>query len=285
VRPLEKLLLVLATTFALDAHAAITKTELAGHNLLQYPYFEYVRSTHFNTPPKVAIDPTRFPAIVGQTCDIYVVNHKTPSGWAADPTLVDLTPGGALTHTFVAGTIQMNSVSVVPTLVLSDDAGANLGVPYDVILDCNRNGVLDGDDFIDGLGSEAGFYMVHDIAHHGPYSVRSLAYNLPAAAAATFGIPAAFRTEMAYYPSNIEALGALPLVVISHGNAFTYKDYDYLGRHLASWGFVVMVHANDTMPGPNAAAQMTLRHTDAFIDQALTVLNPAPDPDSSNRRT
>jgi hypothetical protein len=24
---------------------------------------------------------------------------------------------------------------------------------------------------------------------------------------------------------------------------------------------------------------------DAFIDQALTVLNPAPDPDSSNRRT
>jgi len=269
MRNCQSLLLLCVATLSLSAQSAITKTELAGQNLSQYPYFQYVRSFHFTGPPRVAIDPTRFPGIVGQTCDIYIVNHKTPAGWAIDPTLIDLTPGGALTHTFVAGTIQMNSVAVVPTLVLTDDAGSNLGVPYDVVLDCNRDGLLNGDDYIDGLGREAGFYMVHDIAHHGPFTVSASAYNLASSVAASFGIPAAFRAELVYYPSSIAKLHSLPLVVISHGNGFTYKSYDYLARHLASWGYVVMVHANDTVPGPSAAAKMTLLHTDAFLYQAL----------------
>jgi len=269
MRTLKVLSLIIAVSLASQAQAAITQTELAGQTLSTYPYFQYVRTFQFPWPPRVAIDPTRFPAIVGQTCDIYIVNHKTPAQWAADPTLVDLTPGGALTHTFVAGTIQMNTVSVVPTLVLSDDAGVLLGVPYDVILDCNRNGLLDGDDYVDGLGSEAGFYMAEDIAHHGPLTETMATYSLSASVASHFGISSAFRAEVVYYPASISDLNSLPVVVISHGHGFKYRDYDYLGRHLASWGYIVMVHANDTGPGPAASAQMTLRHTDAFLEQAM----------------
>ncbi len=80
---------------------AQTRTELAGNPLGQYPFFEYVRAFNVNAPVNVAIDAGRFPAIAGDTCDVYVVNHKT--NWAASPGLADITPGGALTRTFVAG--------------------------------------------------------------------------------------------------------------------------------------------------------------------------------------
>ena len=94
-----------AVLFALlssPATAQVTKTELAGNSLSQYPFFEYVRAFNVDAPVKVAIDAGRFPAIVGDVCDVYVVDHK--SDWATNPALVDVTPGGALTRTFVAGT-------------------------------------------------------------------------------------------------------------------------------------------------------------------------------------
>src|SRR5215471_5790579 len=84
----------------LAVNAVVTKTELAGNPLAQYPFFEYVRAFNVNAPVNVAIDPTRFPSIVNQTCDIYVVNHKSASDWAMNTALADVTPGGALTRTF-----------------------------------------------------------------------------------------------------------------------------------------------------------------------------------------
>jgi dienelactone hydrolase len=260
---------LLALGISLGAHAAITKTELAGNPLPQFPYFEYVRAFDTRMSVRVAIDPGRFPAIVGKTCDIFIVRHKSAAAWTANPALVDVTPGGARPRTFVAGTIQANTVSVTPTLSLDDDAGANLGVPYDVVLDCNRNGRLDGNDFIDGMGGEAGFYEVADTTRPGPYAVTTASYDLDMAVAASFGISPRMRTETIYYPSNIASLNRrLPLVVIAHGNAYAPTDYGHIGRHLASWGYVVLAHATDTEIGPTTAAASTLNHTDAFLDQA-----------------
>lgn len=59
------------------ATAQVTATELAGNELSDYPFFEYVRAINENAPVRVAIDPTRFPDISGETCDIYVVAAKT----------------------------------------------------------------------------------------------------------------------------------------------------------------------------------------------------------------
>ncbi|UCF35066.1 MAG: hypothetical protein JSV78_07110 [Phycisphaerales bacterium] len=70
---------------------SITFTELAGNSLSVYPHFEYVKAFNENATVEVAIDPLRFPEIVGQTGDIYVVEAKTASGWDVDPTLVDET--------------------------------------------------------------------------------------------------------------------------------------------------------------------------------------------------
>jgi hypothetical protein len=252
----------------LPAAAAITKTELAGNSLAQYPFFEYVRAFNVNAPVKVAIDPTRFPSIAGHTCNIYVVNHKTPSEWAANATLTDVTLGGALNAAFTATNIQANTFQVAGPSELNANAGTGLGVGYDVVIDVDNSGTLSDGDFIDGLGGEAGFYVVSDTSAPGPLAVTEQVYNLDSGVAASFGIPGGFEGEDLYFPTNIAAMGKLPLVMIGHGNGHNFTWYGHIGNHLASYGYVVVSLANNTGPGPDSAATTELGHTDAFLDQA-----------------
>ncbi len=248
---------------------AATPTELAGNPLSEYPFFEYVKAINENAPVNVAIDPTRFPGIVGQTCDIYVVNAKNPAGWATDPTLVDVTPGGAQTENFGGATIQNNTFQVTLPSDLSADAGIGLGMGYDVVLDCDQDGVLGNDDYIDGLSLESGFYAVHDTTTAGPLPVTEAPlYQIDPAIGDIYDIPDDKLAEDVYYPSDIASMGQLPIIIISRGNGHKYHWYDHIGFHMASYGYIVMSHDNNTEPGVQTAATTTLGHTDAFIDQA-----------------
>ncbi|HEX7150328.1 MAG TPA: Ig-like domain repeat protein [Thermoanaerobaculia bacterium] len=258
--------LLIAFLCALPAQA-ITKAELAGHPLPTYPFFHYVKAVNTNNSVHVAIDPSRYPTIVGQTCDVYVVAAKKTIGWNLNNTLTDVTFGGMQTQSFVSGLIQSNTFQVTVPSELSGAAGTGLGVGYDVVLDCNQNGLLDGNDFIDGRNNESGFYIVHDTTTPGPYAVTELTYNLPAAVGVTFGIPGSHLAQNTFFPSNIATLNQLPLIVVSHGNGHNYQWYDHIGNHLASYGYIVMSHANNTGPGPVNASTTTLGHTDAFINQ------------------
>lgn len=254
------------------ASAAVTKTELAGNSLVNYPYFEYVKAINVTDNVEVAIDPTRFPSILGQTCDIYVVAAKTTSQWDADNTLTDVTPGGMQTETISGADIQSNTFQVAAPNQLSANAGLGLGVGYDVILDFNQDGLLNGDDFIDGRNNESGFYLVHDTTAPGPEAVTELTYSINSAVAASFGIPGGFEPENLFFPTDVAGVKAstgenLPLIIVSHGNGHWYEHYDHIGNHLASYGYVVMSHRNNTSPGPFSASTTTLAHTDALIDQ------------------
>lgn len=260
-------LVALFALLAGPSHAAVTKTELAGHSLGQYPFFEYIKAINENETVEVAIDPTRFPAIIGQTCDIYVVNAKTTVQWNGNPALTDITTGGALTAAFTATNIQSNTFQVTIPFELNGNAGTGLGVGYDVVLDCNQDGVLNGNDYIDGRNNESGFYVVNDTSAPGPLTVTHTTYNLSSTVGTTYGIPGTHLAEDLFYPSNISAMGVLPLIVVSHGNGHNFAWYDHIGNHLASYGYIVMSHANNTVPGPFTASTTTLGHTDAFIDQ------------------
>ena len=213
----------------------------------------------------MAIDPTRFPSVVG-TCDIYVVNDKTAAGWAGDPSLVDVRPTGAQTETFVAGLIQDNTFTVAAAGVLGSSAGTtSVGRPYDAALDCDRNGVLSAGDFIDGRSPDRpGLNVVHDITTPGPLATSAVNYNVT-------GVTPGFESERTHYPTNIASMGQLPLVIISHGNGHLYTWYDYLQSHLASYGYIVMSHENNTGAGVFAASTTTLQHTDAMIGQQGTI--------------
>jgi hypothetical protein len=263
--------LIFATSlFLCESSAALaqaTRTELAGRPLASYPFFEYVRAFNANEPIHVAIDPSRFGSVAGTTCDIFVTAAKGASGWSADPSLNDVTSGGAQTETFSASNIQANTFQVAPPNELSADAGTDLGVGYDVVLDCDQDGQLSSADFIDGLGAEAGLYRVHDTTAAGPLAVTSASYNLSGTVGTTYDIPATMLSEELFYPTNVASMGQLPLVIVSHGNGHSFDWYDHIGQHLASYGYIVVSHANNTGPGPQSAATTTLGHTDAFIDQ------------------
>ncbi|HEY6125834.1 MAG TPA: hypothetical protein VIV63_14380, partial [Steroidobacteraceae bacterium] len=252
----------------LSASAVITRTELAGNPLAQFPFFEYVRAFNVNAPVNIAIDPSRFPAIAGDTCDIHVVAHKSPATWASTPALVDVTPGGAITQAFAGANIQANTVVVAAASTLSATAGDGLGVGYDVVLDCDQNGSLSDGDYIDGLSDAAGLYMVHDTTAPGTHAVTQENTMIQFMVGGSFGIPVANLSERIYFPSDIAGMGQLPLVVIGHGNGHQHTWYDHIGNHLASYGYIVISIDNDTGPGPISASITQLGHTDAFIDQA-----------------
>jgi hypothetical protein len=236
--------------------------DLAGYPLAEYPWFDVAKTFFEGAPVEIAVDPSRLPQLVGGTFDVYVTRHRTPSLWATSTLLLDV--GGAPRKArFSAGSIERNVLTLDPGL-LSGDAGVDFGVGYDIVIDVDGDGELSPHDVIDGLGAEAGFYVVKDPMQPGPLAVTEVNYFVS-------GPKAGFTGENTFYPTDIADLGQLPVVVISHGNGHNYNWYDHIGNHLASWGFIVMSHRNDTGPGIETASTTTLQHTDAFLANLDTI--------------
>lgn len=247
--------LLLATPASALSIPGVTVTELAGRALGAFPFFEYARTFTPTPVVYVALD-GRFLA-TQKICFIYIVTHKSDQQWAANPALVDVRSSGADgPFIFYPTNIVTNTKLVTNAALLSGAGGANIAIGYDVVLDCNANAVLDSGDYIDGAGTEAGFYVALDTVLAGPYAVVSAAYNVQGTA-----IPQA----KVYYPSTVASLGMLPLVTISHGADLQHTQYSQLASHLASYGYIVVTHGTDALPGPNSASTSTLEHTLAFI--------------------
>ncbi len=235
-----------------EVRGFVARIQLAGRSLAQRPHFEYVRAFNEGEPIEVRLDPARFPELIGEKAYVYVVASKTSAEWDADPTLVDVTAGLEL--------ISFPRVGAQPEVVTADtgtlrgDAGTGLGVGFDVVLDVDASGTLNAGDFIDGYGPESGLYVVHDVTLPGPLAVTEIQYS-----------GGTFLGQNTYYPTDIATLGQLPLVVVSHGNGHNFQWYDHIGYHLASYGYVVMSHQNNTMPGTETASTTTLTNTDYFL--------------------
>ncbi len=235
--------------------------QLAGNSLPAYPSFQYVRAFNTDAPVQVGVDTTRQANLAGKTVDIYVAAAQ--SAWTLGDALADAGLGPE-THTFASGGYTGNVVQVAGAGELSAAGGTTLGVGYDVVIDVNRNGRLDAGDYVDGGNGEAGFYVVDDPTLAGPLATASLE-------ATVTGVTAGYTRERIWYPAGITGMGQLPLVVISHGNGHQYNWYDYLQQHLASYGYIVMSHQNNTMPGIETASTTTLQHTDALIAQQASI--------------
>jgi predicted dienelactone hydrolase len=264
-RPISAFVIVVCALSAAPAHAArarrVTAAELAGNPLAQFPNFEYVRAFNADAPVYVAVDPAALPRLVGVTADIYVVRSAATSSMG-DP-LVDA-GAGPETRTFAGTDVTANVVQVAAPGELASDAGTSIGVPYDVVIDVDRSGTLSDGDVRDRGASEAGFYVVKDLVAGGPLAVACSIYSVT-------GVTPGFELERTCYPTSIATAGKLPLVVISHGNGHDFRWYDWLQQHLASYGFIVMTHQNDTMPGVESAATTTLQHTNAILGQQASI--------------
>jgi hypothetical protein len=186
---------------------------------------------------------------------MHVVAKKTIAEWNTNPAIVDVSPGGPETFLIAGATIQANVFTVS-----AGSLPAFLGTPYDVVLDLNQNDVLDAGDIIDGYSDEAGLYMFHDVTLPGPHPVTEVIYS-----------GGTFLGQDTYYPTNIASLGQLPLIVVSHGNGHNYQWYDHIGNHMASYGYIVMSHQNNTVPGIETASTTTLTNTDYFLGNLATI--------------
>ncbi|MCA8942543.1 MAG: hypothetical protein KDB80_08320, partial [Planctomycetes bacterium] len=247
----------------------VARPQLAGNSLSLSPHFEHVAAINRGSSVELGIDP-RFTYVDGKTADVWVVESRTATDWLANPVLVDAR-GAPQTVTFPAGatTIQQNTFVLDSGSLPGPDesfrsADTRIGVGYDVVVDFGQDGNFDPDvDLIDGFDEvEAGFYVVRDTARgsnstnrgRGPYRVTEILYS-----------GGSFLGQDTYYPENIASLGQLPLVVVSHGNGHDYQWYDHIGYHLASYGYVVMSHQNNTMPGSHTAGTSTLDNTNWFL--------------------
>jgi hypothetical protein len=198
----------------------------------------------------VALDPAEHPDRVGLSYDIWVVAHKEPAVWLADPTLTDVTDG--VEHaTLVAGAARDNLVEVWAR----PRVGGRLTSAWDVVLDFGGDGRLDPGDLIDGLGARPGLWTTANLTDTGRFTPHRERID-----------DAPFLVQEIWYPEEIGSFTQpAPLVILSHGNGHSYDWYDHLGRHLSSWGYVFMSHANNTVPGVETASNTTLKNTDHFV--------------------
>jgi hypothetical protein len=216
------------------------------------------------------VDPAANPDLVGQTCDAYVLANRSASVWCSDTSLLDVR-GAPDAVTVSPGGIEDNTFALTDGHLLSGEAGTAVGAGYDLVLDCNRNGVLDEGEPADGLEDGAGFWIVRDLTLSGPLAVSTFDDIGPDPPHCNGGGNDDMRL---YYPALLddpEYSGRFPLVVISHGNGHCFDWYDFLGNHLASYGYIVMSHDNDTVPGIETASETTLLFTDKILEQQSLV--------------
>ncbi len=236
-----------------------TQAQLAGKVRAGAPFFDWVGVVPQGEDLDIAVDVGSFPGLIGQTVDLYVTQDRSALDWSNDPVLNDLSSDGFETVNISLGDLTANTFTLDPG-VLSGDGGDVLGVGYDIVIDVNQNGLLDAADWIDGLDSGAGIYITRDPTLPGPYSVVEILYS-----------GGSFLGQNLFFPSDIALLSDVPIVIISHGNGHNYQWYDHLGNHLASYGYVVMSHENNTMPGVMTASTTTLTNTDFFLGNLATI--------------
>ena len=237
---------------------------LTGHPLSQAPWAERVQVFNIDETIRVVLDPTRHADRVGSSFQATVVRRKTSEEWAADPSLVDVSMDMAETATVTAGSTSDNitDVWIGPSV-----SGAYLKDDYDLVLDFDNNLQLDPGDILMGPGDKLpGFSIMGDLSQLGPHTTNSVE---------TSG--GTWLTQKIYYPTSFDELGSVPLLIISHGNGHNYGWYNYLGNHLASHGYVVMSHSNNTGPGIETSSTTTLTNTDYFLQNLDSIAGGALD--------
>jgi hypothetical protein len=247
--------------------------ELAGKPIAAYPHFQTTRSFNEGDPVYVALDPLTDPGLAKRTVDVFLIEHEELPLHLAGKKLASLT-GAPLEVKLSQGSVKENTFLLeAGTLKGTGTPDANgtvqLGRGYDVVVDVNKNGALDSFDVLDGSTEQAGFYVVENFVSFkhegrketGPYGVTEVLFNGGTT----------FTQEDIYFPTEVAMLGALPLIVVSHGNGHNYQWYDHIGYHMASWGYVVMSHANNTRPGIETASTSTLHNTNLFLGSLETI--------------
>ncbi|MCC6675582.1 MAG: hypothetical protein IT436_00435 [Phycisphaerales bacterium] len=230
---------------------------LAAVPLPTYPYANFVDAFLDTSPVTVAVDPARHPDLSGRATRIYITANRT---WADGDALVDVR-GASQAFTWPGGTLPANLIPLTGSTGLPADAGEDIGIGYDIVIDVNADGVFDLCDLVDGAGPEAGFYKFKDLSTVNPATAVTQIGTLSVPIGRT---AAGFEDERWYYPTDIASRGQIPIVFIGHGAGHQYTWYDHLGLHLASYGMIVISFENN-VGAITSTAKCTLDHVNTVI--------------------
>jgi dienelactone hydrolase len=248
--------------FGYDNGVALTP-QLAGRPLAHRPYFRFLDNFPKGTDVYAALDPDALPSgLVSRRAAIYVIQHKIAAQWTASNALTDISGPGMSSAVkivpIVPECVNWNTTLVWPNpqvpgkYDIAIDFGNNAADPSQFVPDGNLDAPLD---MIDGY-VRVGFYVTEDPSLPGPfsgsmgehdYALGSI--NVPSTDAGPTPTDSLPLTATVRYPAQYGGIdapfapGAFPLVVIMHGNSgmdTSYRGYNYLLDHLASWGFVAM---------------------------------------------
>ena len=258
-------LLFLCISFCLNIQAQVTTTKLCGIPLDQFPHFNYLNTQNNSEDLYISIDPFKFPYLSLDVVNVYVVEHKTSEQWGMQPELVDVRLSGAQSLLFNGSSLQDNSTLLIAANSLEIEQ-LYIGSALDVVLDVNKNGVLDHGDIIDTNDQKPGVYVIQDISVNGFFSIVENQHNGGARMQQKF-----------YYPANVNELDKLPLLIMAHGWTYNNDAYDFLGRHLASYGYVVAGINNNTLNGSNPATEQSsidiINNVDYIFENQNTILS------------
>lgn len=228
---------------------AVPVAPLAGRTRAEAPGFGFDDVYVLGEPLELAFDTPAQPSGL-LSAGAWVVPHRSLEEWETDRALVDVTGDVELLP------LDDTSLATAGKVIwpAADPGAGVLGAVYDLVLDVDGDETFSPGDRLDQGRDGAGLRVAGDLAATGPHPVSQLDVD-----------GGDWLGERVYWPDNLADLGPRPLVVISHGNGHEYTWYDYLGEHLASWGYVVMAHENHTMPGIETASTTTLTNTDWFL--------------------
>lgn len=158
--------------------------------------------------------------------------------------------------------LGMKNALAGPVMVIGETGSTSFGAP----LGSAPSGLIACDTTTPAASGQAG----KTPAEHGPY------------AAGFVDFPA--QELRLTYPAACGGLrrpavpGLYPFVVILHGDGGIFLNYEYLAQHLASWGFISIMPAEDTMPSSGGYLEsskplQTIVNT--YRGQALGALHPA----------
>ncbi len=259
--------LAFQNAFDAGCPADVDGVELVGRPMSGFPHIEIVDTFVVGQTASIAVDPSVYPDVIGVPVDVYVVEARSQAEWDADAMLIDARISGAQSLTFPGGSFASNVFMLNSTALLAPaETEASVAAGYDIVIDADRDGMLSPGDLIDGLGDDTGVWYAKDLTRLGPYDrAPALDYSV-----SWPGLPSSRTRELLVYPAD-PSLTNMPVVIIAHGNGHDYRWYDYVQQHLASHGYVVMSHQNDTIPGIEAASDSMLRHADAFLGNYETI--------------
>ena len=269
------------------------------------PYFHH-KNLFINNEDDVHLgfDLSRYPTKNGADCDVYVVEHKHPSQWRVDPSLVDVT-GGHHTMTNIGGNMQQNSNRpLLWSPNIPDVDNYPYFKDYDIVMDFGQDAEYDTlHDIIDYIGEfelgnavfpSGGFTVIKDPAEQGNFDVEDYRYDegnwqiwgsceCPSDSTITHNISMLGRI---YYPEDPISSGKIsnqldkyPLVLIAHGlrgnNIFSYQGFAYLINLLVSRGYIcvsVALHDLDATSPPQIYERglAIIEHLDYLLRDAGT---------------